>query len=225
MNEIIFKGLKIQHVLKKGLKHSYISIKPTVDEVVVLLKTPKISNTFIENLLHEKESWIRKHISKIEESKQKEIVLEDEVLLFGEIYSIDSEEATSLREKLNKTTLNNQSRALKHYQEFYKTKATEYLSQRLEYYSEIMNLDYKELKFRKMKSRWGSCSSKRTITLNTELIKVKKELIDYVLVHELAHLVHMNHSREFHSFVDLYVENSKNVRKELKNVYLGVGVK
>ena len=225
MNEIIFKEFKIQHVLKKSLKHSYISIKPTADEVVILLKTPKVSGTFIENLLREKESWIRKHILKIQESKQKEILLEDEVLLFGEIYSIDSEEATSLREKLNKTTLNNQSRVLKHYEEFYKSKAREYLSQRLEHFSQIMNLDYEELKFRKMKSRWGSCSSKRTITLNTELVKVKKELIDYVLVHELAHLVHMNHSREFHTFVDLYVENSKEIRKELKNVYLGVGVK
>ena len=47
-------------------------------------------------------------------------------------------------------------------------------------------------------------------------MKVKKELIDYVVVHELAHLVHMNHSREFHMFVDKYLSDSKLLRKELK---------
>jgi len=83
-----------------------------------------------------------------------------------------------------------------------------------------MGLSYTEIKFRKMKSRWGSCSSKKTITLNTELMKVKKELIDYVLVHELAHLKHMNHSKEFHSLVENYLSDSKVLRKELKNINL-----
>ncbi len=83
-----------------------------------------------------------------------------------------------------------------------------------------MELDYREVKFRKMKSRWGSCSSLRVITFNSELIKVKKELIDYVVVHELAHLVHMNHSKNFHALVDKYISNSKEIRKELKSTNL-----
>jgi len=96
----------------------------------------------------------------------------------------------------------------------------EYLQERLEFYSDSMNLPFRELKFRKMRSRWGSCSSQKVITLNTKLCCVKKELIDYVIVHELAHLKHMNHSKEFHMFVESHLPNSKSYRKELQNIRL-----
>lgn len=95
-----------------------------------------------------------------------------------------------------------------------------FIEERIQYYSEVMNLVYSKLKFRKMKSRWGSCNSKKEITLNKELTRVDKNLIDYVVVHELAHLKHMNHSKEFHSLVDLYLPSSKLYRKELKKIRL-----
>jgi predicted metal-dependent hydrolase len=81
-----------------------------------------------------------------------------------------------------------------------------------------MNLSYNDIKFKKMKSRWGSCSSKKTLTFNTQLIKVEKELIDYVVVHELSHLVFMNHSKEFHNLVEQYLADSKRYRQKLKNI-------
>ena len=96
----------------------------------------------------------------------------------------------------------------------------EYIEKRVFYFSNLMQLRFTNLKFRKMKSRWGSCSSKKEITLNSELSRVEKHLIDYVIVHELAHLQYMNHSREFHEFVDTFLPNSKNFRKELKNIKL-----
>ena len=95
-----------------------------------------------------------------------------------------------------------------------------FLEERVKYFSKVMNLEYTKLKFRKMKSRWGSCNSNREITLNKELSRVNKNLIDYVIVHELAHITHMNHSKEFHSLVDLYLPSSKLDRKELKNIRL-----
>jgi len=96
----------------------------------------------------------------------------------------------------------------------------DFLRDRVEYFAQEMNLDFKELKFKKMKSRWGSCSSSKIITLNSELTKLRSELIDYVVVHELSHLVHMNHSKEFHAFVDKYLPQSKVFRSELKKITL-----
>ncbi len=169
-------------------------------------------------LLNDKSAWILK---KLQENASKEIIevnLEDEVLLFGEVYSIDSEEATLLRKKLHRLKSTTPQSIQQAYDRFYKEMAKLYLTQELEKYATIMQLEFSALKFRKMRSRWGSCSSKGVITLNSELMKLEKELIRYVIIHELAHLVHMNHSKEFHALVEAYLPDSKQIRKRLKAV-------
>ena len=212
-SKIKFKDLDILHISKKTLKNSYIKID---NNFLITLKTPKVSHNFIYNLLEEKESWIRKQLLKIEQNPPLKVNLEDEVLLFGEIYSIDTDEASTLRMLLQKLRVINQKNILRCYDDFYKIFAQEYLLKRIEYFADIMHLSYKEIKFKKMRSRWGSCNSYKIITLNTQLLKLKKEQIDYVLVHELAHLIHMNHSKKFHSLVQNYIPNAKQIRKEIK---------
>ena len=96
----------------------------------------------------------------------------------------------------------------------------EYILDRMVYFSQEMDLPYESVKFRKMKSRWGSCSSKKRITLNTHLQKLPLELIDYIVVHELAHLKHMNHSKAFHMLVASYLPQQKELRKKLKNIQI-----
>ncbi|MCX6051408.1 MAG: SprT family zinc-dependent metalloprotease [Campylobacterales bacterium] len=217
MNKIIFKDLEIEHVCKPTLKNSYISVNKNAK---IVLRTPKVSQKFITDLLTKKEDWIRKHLLSVASNKPEIVNLEDELLLFGDIYSIDVQEARELREFLSALKIQNQKNILKCYDNFYKLYANKYLIPRTVHFSNIMNLDYKEIKFRKMKSRWGSCSYHGVITLNIELVKIKKELIDYVIVHELAHLVHMNHSKNFHNLVQKYIINSRLIRQELKKIHL-----
>jgi hypothetical protein len=100
-----------------------------------------------------------------------------------------------------------------------KKEITTYLTQRTNYFAQKMQLHYSQLRFKNLKSRWGSCDSRKIITLNLQLFKVERELIDYVIVHELAHLIEMNHSKKFHAIVDLYIDNAKNKRKSLKQNY------
>ena len=170
--------------------------------------------------MDDKSAWIQKQLLKNRQNSLPKIRLEEEVLFFGEIYSIHSEEVISLHKQLLKFNKGDSLKISKAYDIFYKRSAEKYLTKRVEYFSAMMHLEYSALKFRKMKSRWGSCNSKKEITLNTQLMKLTKELIDYVVVHELSHLVHMNHSKEFHSFVDSYLANSKNLRARLKEVHL-----
>ena len=164
--------------------------------------------------------WINKQLSIINQNPPLKINLEDEVLLFGEVYSIDIDEVEQLRVYLDKIRVVNKLNIQKCYDNFYKRYANKYLIPRLDYFSNIMNLKYEEIKFRKMKSRWGSCSSKGVITLNTQLIKIDKELIDYIIVHELAHLTHMNHSKKFHNLVESYISNHKELNQRLKAIHL-----
>lgn len=94
----------------------------------------------------------------------------------------------------------------------------ESVQSRVEHFSKLMGLSYSELKFRKMKRRWGSCTSKGVITLNKELLRLEQELVDYVVVHELAHLKHMNHSKMFHNCVTSYLPDARKREKELQNI-------
>jgi hypothetical protein len=213
-SEIKFKDLNILHITKASLKNSYISVN---EDSKVILKTSKVSQSYIENLLNEKEIWIRKQLLKREQNPPIKINLEDEVLLFGDVYSVDADEASELRALLHRLRKPTQKNILRCYDDFYKMYALTYLTSRVKYYSEIMSLNYKEIKLKKMRSRWGSCSSTRVLTFNTQLMKLKKEQIDYVVVHELAHLVYMNHSKNFHALVQKYFTDAKRVTKELKN--------
>ena len=98
-----------------------------------------------------------------------------------------------------------------------KTEAKAYLPRRVEYLAKESNFKYLSLRFSHAKSRWGSCSSQGVISLNIGLMKLDYALIDYVIIHELAHTIHMNHSKDFWQTVALHDLNYKIHRKLLKN--------
>ena len=71
-----------------------------------------------------------------------------------------------------------------------------------------------KITIKQIKYAWGSCSSKKNITLNLELIKYSQEAIRYVILHELCHIKYMNHSKDFWNLVEKYMPNYKQVKKE-----------
>ena len=79
-------------------------------------------------------------------------------------------------------------------------------------------IPYPKLKIRTMKTRWGVCNIRdKSVTLNTRLIEYNIEKLDYVIIHELSHFIHFNHSKEFWKQVEKYTPNYKKIRKELKD--------
>ena len=101
-------------------------------------------------------------------------------------------------------------------------KAKEYLPYRLEYYAKLYGYSYSKVRLSHAGTRWGSCSSNRTISLNIGLMQVPEPLRDYVILHELAHLNHMDHSREFWLEVAAHDPRYKIHRQKLKNFNPGV---
>lgn len=78
-----------------------------------------------------------------------------------------------------------------------KQKAQAYIPERVEYFANIMGVDYGRITIRKQKTRWGSCSVKGNLNFNCLLMLAPPEVIDYVVIHELCHRKEMNHSRAF----------------------------
>ena len=95
-------------------------------------------------------------------------------------------------------------------------RAKEYLPYRLEYLAKKHGYKYKKCRLTHAKTRWGSCSSEKTISLNIGLMNVPEILRDYVILHELAHLNHMDHSAEFWKEVAIHDPRWKEHRKKLK---------
>ncbi len=94
--------------------------------------------------------------------------------------------------------------------------AKAFLPRRVSYLAEANGFDYTKVKLSHAKSRWGSCSSDRTISLNIALMKLDFEVIDYVIIHELAHTRQLNHSKSFWLLVEKADPDYKLHRKELK---------
>ena len=81
-----------------------------------------------------------------------------------------------------------------------------------------VTIPYPSLTIRKMKTRWGVCNVKtKRVTLNLELIKKELKYLDYVIAHELSHLVYPNHSKDFWNLVERVIPNYKLLRKEMRN--------
>lgn len=103
-----------------------------------------------------------------------------------------------------------------HMEVFLRTYAKKYLTERMEYFSKIMGVSYRHISIRDTRSRWGSCSSTGTISFAYRLVLAPKEVIDYVVVHELSHVTHHHHRAEFWERVAAFCPEYKAYRTWLR---------
>ena len=100
--------------------------------------------------------------------------------------------------------------------EHFKNQLRPVLEQRLAYFSEQMGVSYGRVCIRDQKTRWGSCSARGNLNFNWRLCLAPPEILDYVVVHELAHIAHKNHGPQFWALVERYLPDYRARRAMLR---------
>ncbi len=201
--------MKIQ--LSTGTRDAYVEYKKkknislTIDpEGFITIRAPLgISEEELEKIIAPMAPKIEKRLAEIEKNKQifnEGSYNDDEYFkLFGEYVSyVESGIAQSELPK------------------YYLDSLKDYLDESLNRYSKLMGVKFKEVKITQTKTTWGTCNTSKKLTFNLRLAMAPKSVIDYVVVHELAHLKHMNHDRSFWNTVGKVLPDYKEIQGYLK---------
>ena len=196
------------------------------DKGELVVRAPmRLSYDKINSFIKEKEKWI---ISKQKEIESKHLINKDvitykNIMFLGckyEVCYLEGLKKIELTEKKLIAPISFKDNPTKLKQWFTKH-AKNILTERLEFFANLMQIDYASISICNSKSKWGSCDSNRNIKLNFRLIMLPHKTLDYVLVHELSHVLEMNHSKEFYKIVSTIMPSYKLHQKILKeNNYL-----
>jgi len=211
------------HIVNNRLKHTYLSFD---DEGNLIIKSPKVSQKYLEKLLLKKSVWISRSKEKILQKKGKALNFSkgESLYFYGKAYPLILEEHTKKRAKLifteERFTLYysdyDETVFQRHIDNFYREQAKEELPPLVEAWSLTMDLRYSSLSFRKTKRQWGSCSGRNGLSFNTMIMKLPREVIHYIIVHELSHIKHKHHQKSFWTMVENYLPDYKEQVAELK---------
>ena len=164
------------------------------------------SEIFIKNLIERKKVWINKNIDrsrknhkKIDQISNGFITYKGQVLKL--VYEKSNFEGIAVEDNELKIFYSDESKTKKLIIEWLKLQANNFLKERLSFLSKRISIEFNSLTIKSYTARWGSCNIRGDIFLNWKLIMLPESVIDYVLIHELAHINVPNHSREFWELV------------------------
>lgn len=194
-------------------KRRSIQISVSDDNAVTVRAPYTVSKERVERFIFEKRGWIDKVIRKNSERIQ----TVGEVLNFKAVYVDGKQVPLILGEKNLITPTCVYLKRLEDIQKQFTKNFSDGFLEEVNYISEKTKLIPSSVKVRNYKSRWGCCDIKGNICFNYKLFMLPLNLREYVIIHELCHLKHHNHSAAFWGLVELYLPDYKRLRRELKN--------
>ena len=216
-------NIKVE-ITRKKIKN--IILKVTPDGKVLLSAPMRVPESYLKDFINQKEDWILKKLDEVKNRRKKEITYEngDKIIFLGEkkyleIINSSFEKVVVKGEKLciyclENSTTKDRERIFKNWLKIEITEILRSMTYRL---GKIIGYLPNEIRIRDMKTRWGSCiSGKKVITYNLQLAFQPLPLIEYVVLHELAHIPFPNHQKEFWNFVEKFIPDWKERRKQLK---------
>lgn len=198
------------HIHVPSNRNTYISL---TKEGEVRVRTPLKDEQRVRRLLIERSNWINAKLAVIEHATPTHS-LGETILFRGEIVPV--QQLPQLQKSLEKSQKTSDLK--KYYSRFYHNESLLTLPSRIRHYAQKMNVTPTEIRYKNLRRRWGSCDSNGVLTFNIMMMQLSYRHVDYIIVHELAHMHHMNHSKAFHDLVRTVLADEKLLRQELKSI-------
>jgi predicted metal-dependent hydrolase len=187
----------------------------------LIIRAPKrLSIEKIQDFINEKENWINRKKRLIENQIKDVTSNHNKLLYLGNLFPINVEQNASKElfftgEEFIANSIEPDSLSLS-IKKWYKNKFREIALPRVAYFANKHNLMVNQVRIKNQKTMWGSCSSKNNINLNYLLLMAPMGVIDYVIVHELVHTIHRNHSTDFWDSVESIMPEFQEHKRWLK---------
>jgi len=225
--------MAVPFTIRKSRRAKNISITVSMDGVTVTAPG-YVSEHEISSFIEKKRKWISQKVSNYEEQKKRkpretEFVDGENLKFQGDDFLLQVLEYDGKTTKaalkgdrfvvhLNRGLLLDTRReeVQAKLEQLYRDKAREAVLERLEYFKSKLGVDYNGLRIKDQKTRWGSCSKNGNLNFNWKIVIAPSDIIDYIVVHELCHLLHMNHSKEFWETVASQIPGYKDKKRWLK---------
>lgn len=236
MHEINIYGIgTVIFVKSKRSRKVCISIQPLKGVNVTV--PSYVSYSEAEKIVVQKKDWVIKHLSKVREIEKNHTKYAEDKTYGTRFHRLvlnkNGKQNISVRVQnrkiivsypfhMNIETEELQSAIRKGIERALKIEAVEYLPLRVQKLAEKYGLVFQNVAVKNVRTRWGSCSRQKNINLNIHLMRLPDQLIDYVILHELAHTVELNHSKNFWNLLDSFVGNAKLFDKELKKFRVSI---
>ena len=209
---------KIDKLIRSKRRTLSLEINESAEVIVrAPLKMPK---EIIERFIYEKRIWIDEKLNVLQAKQKEETKFEqgESFLYLGVNYKLDITDTVFNFFNGEKFSLSirDKNSAEKIFKKWYKERAKIVITERVDYFSKYMQLEYKNIKITSAAKRWGSCSGYNNLNFTWRLIMAPMNIIDYVVVHELAHIRQKNHSKKFWAIVEKYIPDYKLKRKWLR---------
>ena len=217
---------KTQNMVDKIIRSKRKSLSVCIDKAggIVVRAPLHMPKVFIDRFVHKNSAWIEKHQNKtkkqLKENPPHEFVSGDKFYFLGEEYELQFKEKAPKLIILEGGFITRPADVediKKRLRKWYRDEAYFYLTERLAIYAEQYNLPYNELKITSAARRWGSCSSTGNINFPWRIMMCPEKIIHYVVMHEMAHLLQLNHSPRFWREVERMCPSYWNDRKWLRS--------
>lgn len=223
---IYYKDFLIQVMRKPYQRSIYLRVKNKGRLVVSCGLRTSLKEICI--FVDEKKEWIEKQLDQSYEEEKKyprKRFLQGEKFPFcGELKTLQFSDSSKIGLSIEGLSLQahnftsmNECQRQAHLIQFYKHQGRVILQNKISYYSQLMNLYPNKVSFRSQKTMFGSCSEDRKISLNWTLVAAEDSVMNYVVIHELAHLKYMDHSPRFWNLVAQYQPSYFRYKKWLQN--------